>query len=76
MNVSYAGELISRVGILNPETVLKLLWPLVEILPIEGVIYIVVFAEGHVETFIPGRGLPAGGHIATLVPILPPPLRL
>ena len=74
VNVSYAGELICRVGILNPETVLKLLWPLVEILPIEGVIYIVVFAEGHVETFIPGGRLPAG--IATLVPILPPPLRL
>ena len=74
MNVSYAGELIRRVGILNSETVLKLLWPLVEILPIEGVIYIIVFAEGHVETFIPGGGLPAC--IATLVPILPPPLRL
>ena len=76
VNVSYSRELIRRVGILNPETVLKLLGPLVEILPIEGVIWIVVLAEGHVETFIPGRGLPAGGHIATLVPILLPPLRL
>ena len=74
VNVSYAGELISRVGILNPETVLKLLWPLVEILPIEGVIYIVVFAEGHIETIIPVGRLPAGK--ATLVPILPSPLRL
>ena len=74
MNVSYAWELISRVGILNPETVLKLLRPLVEILPIEGVIYIVVFAEGHIETIIPVGRLPAG--IATLVPILPSPLRL
>ncbi len=38
VDVSYSGELISWVRVLNAETVLELLWPLVEILPIERVI--------------------------------------
>ena len=73
VNVSYSRELIGRVRVLNSETVLKLLRPLVEILAIEGVIWIVVLAERHVETFIPIWRLPAG--VAAFVPILPTPLR-
>ena len=72
VDVSYTRELISRVRVLNAETVLKLLGPLVEILPVERVIYIVVLAEGHVETFIPRWGLLAG--VETPIPILLPPL--
>ena len=53
---------------------MKLLRPLVEILPIEGMVLIVVLAESHIETVVPVGGLPAGGHVAALVPILLPPL--
>ena len=75
-DVSYSGELVSRVRILNAETVLELLGPLVEILTIEGVIRVVILTEGHIEALIPFGGLPAGGHVTTPVAVLPPSLRL
>ena len=75
-DVSYSGELVSRVRILNAETVLELLGPLVEILSIEGVIRVVILTEGHIEALIPFGRLPAGGHVAASVAVLPPPLRL
>ena len=76
VDVSYSWQLIGWVGILYTEAVLKLLGPLVEILTIEGVILIVILAEGHIETVVPVGGLSAGRHVATLVPILLTPLWL